>query len=439
MPTRLLVRRSVTAVGIYSSVALGFLASVIAARTFSKEIFGLYALVIVATGFCQSLLDLTVEEALVKYGFRYSTREDWGRLRRLYRSGLAVKLVGAALGGVGLLVLAPFSGAVFGDSRLETPLLVAAALPLFQSLEGLAGSTLFLRGRYDVRSVFLGVSMSLRLVAVAVGSQFGLVQTVVGIVVAQLVATAAVGSVGLAAFRRFPRQRSRPLGEDRREIVSFVLQSSAATGVLSLRGALAPLLLGVVTSPAQVGFFKIAQAPQQGFNALSAPARMILLTEQTRDWERGRQSVVLAGVRRYSLGAAALMVVVLPPLLWFMPELIRLVYGAKYGGVTDAARVLALAAAALFVVGWTKSFPVTIGRPNLRIYTHGLEALIVLPLVGVLGAAYGAVGAAIAVLAGTVAFAVVWLAIFLRMRADDSPPPPLAAAAVAEEIEAAAL
>ena len=83
----LFVRRSLTAVGIYTAVALGFLGTVVATRQFhSAQTFGDYATVIFATGFLQSLFDLTVEEALVKYGFRYSTRGDWGRFHRLFET-----------------------------------------------------------------------------------------------------------------------------------------------------------------------------------------------------------------------------------------------------------------------------------------------------------------------------------------------------------------
>src|SRR5690348_16022893 len=100
MPRRLLWRRSITAVGIYSSVALGLLGTVVATRELhSARTFGDFATVIFATGFFQALFDLTVEEALVKYGFRYVTRGDWGRLRRLFQSAFVFKLVGAAIGG----------------------------------------------------------------------------------------------------------------------------------------------------------------------------------------------------------------------------------------------------------------------------------------------------------------------------------------------------
>ena len=98
------LRRSATAVGIYVSVAFGFLGTLAAARQLGPDDFGLLAVVVVATGFFQSLLDLTAEEALVKYGFDYAAGESWGRLRRLFRQALLVKGVGGVAAGVVLVV-----------------------------------------------------------------------------------------------------------------------------------------------------------------------------------------------------------------------------------------------------------------------------------------------------------------------------------------------
>jgi O-antigen/teichoic acid export membrane protein len=415
---RLLVRRSLTAVGIYSSVALGFLGTVIATRELSLPVFGDYATVLYATSLLQSFFDLTVEEALVKYGFRFSTREDWGRFRRLFSSALRFKLAGSLAGALGLVIFSQLA-----PHRLEIPCLLAAGIPLGQSLEGLAGTMLYLRGRYDIRSFLLTWSMGLRLTGIAVGAHFGLAEAIAGVLAAQVASTASVGAIGFLAFRRFPSAPSRPLGEERREIFSFIWQSSAATGILSLRGGLAPLLLGAVTSTKQVGLFRVAQAPQSGFQALSAPARMILLTEQTRDWEKGRQSVVLRGVRRYTLIASLVALVGVPPLIIWIPDLIRLVNGPSYVGASSAARLLVLAAAVQLTVGWTKSFPVSIGRPGLRILTHGVETAVVLPLTLVFGLLWGAAGAAGAVLVGMCAFAVVWAVVFLRINPEDVGPP----------------
>src|SRR5919202_1196928 len=152
MRSRLFWRRAAAAAGTYASAALGFGATVVALHVFSTETFGRYALVLAATAFFQSLLDLTVEEALVKFGFRYVTREDWGRLRRLFSSAVAFKLVG--------------------------------------------GVAIVLRGRYDVRAFFLFVSMALRFTAIAVAAPHGLATTIAAMVAAQVVATSAISTAG---------------------------------------------------------------------------------------------------------------------------------------------------------------------------------------------------------------------------------------------------
>jgi O-antigen/teichoic acid export membrane protein len=202
------------------------------------------------------------------------------------------------------------------------------------------------------------------------------------------------------------------------EIRSFVLQSSIATGVISLRTTLVPILLGLVAGSTQVGLFRIAQAPLQGLAAASSPARLVLLTEQTRDWERGQRAKVFAGVRSYTRWAGGMMLVAVPVFLVAMPWLVEVVFGAEYEGAVTAARVVLLAAAVHFTIGWTKSFPVTIGRPRLRIVTHGLEALVAIPLAVVLGARWGATGAAVAVLASALVFAAAWAVVLVRLRSE---------------------
>jgi O-antigen/teichoic acid export membrane protein len=423
MGSRLLWRRSATAVGLYTAMALGVLGTIVAARGFSLADFGLFATVLAATGFFQSLLDLTVEDSLTKYGFRYVVAEDWGRLRRLFRRALELKLAGGVFAGVALLALAPLAKWIFGADGLAIPLAVAAALPLAQAPENVATSALLLRGRYDLRGLSQSFSMALRLIAILIGVQLGLAETIAGLVLAQIVATVGVSIVGILAFRRFPTEPAAALAEDRREITSFMLQSSAATGLISLRNAFAPLLLGIAAGPTQVGLFRIAQAPQTGFNAASAPVRLILLTEQTRDWERGRIERVLAGVRRYTLIAVALGLAVVPVFYWLMPDLIELVFEARYLPATDAARIILFAAAIQLTVGWAKSFPVSIGRPGLRLLTTGLETALLLPLVLVLGLAWGATGAAVALLVSSLAYALSWSVLYLRISREPKPLP----------------
>ena len=416
MHSRLLWRRSATAAGLYASVAFGILGTIVAANVLGLAAFGVFATAMATASFFQTLLDLTVEESLTKYGFRYVANEDWGRLRRLFRQTLAYKVAGGALATALLFAVAPFADSIFGDAGMGAALAAAALIPLVQAPENVGATALLLHSRYDLRGASQACSAALRLVAIAIGVQFGVVEALLAMVVAQVIATGVVSVVGHIAMGRFPHAPPRSLGEDVPGIRSFILQSSMATGVISLRTTLVPVLLGVVAGPLQVGLFRNAQTPQTGLAAASSPARLVLLTEQTRDWERGRHVSVLDGIRKYTLGAGAIMLVAVPVFFFAMPWLVTTIFGSKYEGAVEAARIILLAAAIQFAIGWTKSLPVTIGRPQLRILTHGLETLVVVPLVILLGAEWGATGAAVAVLVSTVVFAATWAIVLGRLR-----------------------
>jgi O-antigen/teichoic acid export membrane protein len=416
MGSRVLWRRAATAAGVYGSALVALLGTVVAARELDRADFGLLTLVVATTGFVQMLLDLTVDEALLKYGFRYSAREDFGRLRRLFRVAAVVKVGGGALGTATLLVLAPFADGIFGERGLLVPLLIAAAIPFVQSSEGLGATAILLRGRTDVRALLMLVSMSLRLAGLAVGAAFGLREAVLGTVAAQVVSTLTIGVVGRAAFRRFPIVEPAALAEDARAIRSFVVQSTIGTGLGSARVTFPAMLVGIVTGAGQVAAFRVAQAPQAAFASLSAPARLVLLAEQTNDFDRGRNARLRSMLTRYMLGTAALLAVVVPILWWQMPLLVRTVYGPKYEGAVDAARLILAAAAIQVVWGWTKTFPVSIGRPFLRILTQGIELVVLVPALLVMASLWGATGAGGAVLLASAVFAAVWSVLLLRLK-----------------------
>ncbi len=415
MSSRVFRRRSATAAWVYAAVAFGIVGTIVAARVLGLQEFGVFATALAAVGFFQALLDLTVEESLTKYGFRYVANENWGRLRRLFRQMLLFKLVGGACATALLLALAPVADSLFDENGVGTALLAAALLPLVQASENVGATALLLHSRYDLRGAYQAGSGALRLAAIAIGAPYGVTAALAAMVVAQAVSTVFVSFVGVAALRRFPKGASAELGEDAPGIRSFVLQSSVATGVISLRTTLVPLILGIVAGPTQVGLFRIAQTPQTGLAAASSPARLVMVTEQTRDWERGEHVSVLAGIRKYTLGAGAIMIVAVPVFFFAMPWLVETVFGAEYAGASNAARIVLLAAAIQFAIGWTKSLPVTIGRPQLRIVTHGLETLVVIPLVAVLGAEWGVTGAGVAVLVSTWVFAAAWAIALMRL------------------------
>ena len=416
MASRDFRRRTVTAAALYGGTAAGILGTLIAARVLGPDQFGLLTLALAAAGFVQLLLDTTVEEAIVKYGIRYAATDDWGRLRGLFRAGIAIKWGGGAAATVVILALVPFADALFDKPALTAPLIVAAFIPIAQAPEGIAGASMIVAGRYDLRAMFGGLAMALRLVGVAVGVQYGVTWAVVGILLGQIVGSCASGYAGHRLFAQHPAAEATGLRRDRSELLRFVFKSGIGTSLVSMRNTLAPLVLGVVSTSTQVGYFRAAQAPITAFEALSAPVRLILLTEQTHDVERGRIAETYRSLRRYVVGATVV-ALALAPIAWvLMPWLVRVVLGTDFIPATDAARILLVAASIRLVLGWTKSFPVSIGKPGLRIVAHGVEIVVLLPLIVILGSRSGATGGAAAVLLATIAFAIAWAVLLARLR-----------------------
>lgn len=416
MRSRVLRRRAATAFGIYGAALVGFLATIVAARELSKHDFARFALVFAVTGLLQLFVDLTIDEVVVKYGNRYAAREDWGRFRRLFEIGLAVKMAGGVAGTLAVVAAAFLAPRIWTVHGLRAPMLIASLIPLIQQPEGMAGAVLLVRNRYDLRGVLLFWSMLLRLLAIVVSVRHGVLWVFAAIVVAQAVSSITVCAVAYAAFRRYPRVPRVPLGADAREIRSFAIQSTIASGLTSLRTSLPTALVGIVTGATQVANFRAAQAPSTAFASLSAPARLVLLAEQTRDVEHGRTARAYGLLRRYILATAALGIVITPILWIVMPTLIRWVIEAKYVSAANAFRVMLLAAVVQLVFAWTKSFPVSIGRPGLRTAGQLFEIAVLLPAVLVLAGLYGATGAAAGVLTGALALATFWSVALLRVR-----------------------
>jgi O-antigen/teichoic acid export membrane protein len=416
MASRVLRRRAVTAAALYGGTVAGLLGTLIAVRVLGPERFGVFTLALSVAGFLQLLLDTTVEEAVVKYGFRYVATEQWGRLRHLFRVGLVVKWAGGGVATLVILALTPFLGSLFGVEGQTSAFVAAAFIPLAQAPEGIAGASMIVAGRYDLRASYSAFAMLARLVGLAIGVRYGITGAVVGLLAGQVVGSTASGLAGRALFREHPHAPLVALGGEQREIAQFVIQSGLGTSLVSMRNTLAPIALGVVSTPLQVGYFRAAQAPITGLEALSAPVRLILLAEQTRDVEQGRVAETYRSLRRYVVGASAV-ALILAPVAWvLMPWLVRVILGLRYVPATDAARILLLAACLRLVLGWTKTFPVSIGKPGLRIVAHSVEIVTLLPLLLLLGSRWGATGGAVAMLIATVAFGGAWLVLLFRLR-----------------------
>jgi len=409
-------RRSTTAVGVYAATILGVGTTVAATRILGDG-FAAFAVVFSIVGFFQMLLDLTVDEALIKYGFRYVTGEDWGRLRRLFEVALGFKLVGGVLALIFIAALAPFSTRIWHSQHgLAWPLVVGAFVPLAQATETIAGCALILRDKLHVRAWFYTVGMGARLVGTAIGATQGVLGAMVGLLIGQIVSSLAITGTGWRAWRDFPIHESRPLGEDAGDLRRFIVSSSAATSLTSGRATLGTWLIGAIAPFWQAAYFRVAQSPLTAMAAISGPARLVLLAEQTADYERGDRARVRRLLSRYILFSTIVMFVVVP-VGWFLTPYVMEIYGHRYRlHATTPARIVLFVGALQFVSGFSKTLPVSIGRPNLRVVSHAIEVAVFIPLLVVFGHYWGATGGALAMLVSTAVFCVVWAWLLYTLR-----------------------
>ena len=289
MRSRVIWRRSATAIGTYVAAGLGFLTTVVATRELGVHDYARFAAVIAATAFFQLLLDLTIEEALVKFGFRYVEAQRWGRLRRLFEVAVGFKLAGGMLAALAVVRPRAVRDGHLGHGRRGRADADRLADP------ARAGARERRRRRdHPPRPLRHPRRVPRRLDGAAArsGSRSAAgtawSAAVVGMVVAQVAATAAIGAAGIAAFLPLPGAR-RP---------SRSATTSAGCGASSSRrhspprstpraGRSAPRSCPTVAPIVEAGYFRNAQAPATGFAALSGPARLVMLTEQTRDFEAG--------------------------------------------------------------------------------------------------------------------------------------------------------
>jgi O-antigen/teichoic acid export membrane protein len=82
---------------------------------------------------------------------------------------------------------------------------------------------------------------------------------------------------------------------------------------------------------------------------------------------------------------------------------------------------------------------VSIGRPGLRVVAHGIESIVLIPLVVVFGIAWGATGAGAAVLVSTVVFCALWTVMLIRIRREPRDTVPAVAPPTPVEMKASGL
>lgn len=409
-----LYRTANATLAIWIGTALAFASTVIVARSLGPAGYGSVIMAVSLLTLITTVLDLTLEEAIVFYGSGLIAENDGVGLRRLLSTALRIDVLNGLI--VFALVLSLADGIAEFLAGGDTPpslLRIAAVQAFATTANGTTGAMMLLVRRPELRAWMTSWTALTRIVAVLVALTLHVGPS--GVLWA-FAAAAAVSSVcqGFVAWHV-----TRPLWANAtggaaseqawlRPLVSFSIHTGLATSVLAGRGALIPVIFGRIAGARALGLFNAAMLPVSAASIADGGLRMSLFTEQAamyakRRWARLRRSVRGHIVLGFAVGIPAAMIGYI-----LMPWLITTLYSPAYSASASAARILLVTAVVYLALGWTKTLPAAVGRPGLRTAVGGFDLGVSALLVWAL-AERGAVGAASAIALSSVLLLFAWL------------------------------
>jgi O-antigen/teichoic acid export membrane protein len=395
-----------TAIAVYFATVLAFLGTIVVARELGPRELGTVVLAVAIATLFATLLDLTLEEAVVHHGYRALAANDAAGVLGLIRASLVLDVAIRSVVSATVILLAAPLADLASAGRLDPGLVrLAALVPLASIADSTMSAVLQLAGRPDLRGWVMAGTNLARLAGVVIAVQIG---TAEAIIVAYAAGNA-VGSIGhrLVAWQLVRRRwrtakGSRALRVPLRELVRFGFHSSVTTSVAAASGALIPVVLGRVAGPTAVGVFRVAMFPVFIADSASGPIRLVLYPEQAKLSAQGDLAQLRQAIRNHTLAALALS---LPFAVagWFaLPWLLPLFFSDQFDDAVLPARILLIAAVVRFSGAWFKTLPAALGRPELRTALAVLELVVMISLLIVLGG-QGSKGAAIAFMVASIA------------------------------------
>jgi O-antigen/teichoic acid export membrane protein len=411
-------RSGISSLLIWAATGITVLSTLIAARGLGPVEYGELVLALALAALVGMLLDLTLDEAVVRLGYPSLAEGRLGDLRMMLRTALGIDLVVDVAVFAVIAGCAPLLTAV-GGGEVDAALVRLAALGvLAATLDGTTTGMLLLAGRPELRGWALLALGLTRLAAVLAALELGGQSA---ILIAFAAATAVGGVVqAVLAWRvgwrhwRGPGAGAGSASDWARRLVRFGIHTSLATTITGANAWLVPVLLGAVAGPKAVGVFAVGYFPVILANVFTGPLRLNMFPEQVKLAAQNRNPLLHQSISGYTRVALAVGV---PAAVagWFVaPWLVPAVLSSSFDDAVTPTRILLVAAVAQLAYGWAKTFPAAIGRPQIRTFVSVVEIAVTVPLLVALSGA-AAEGAATAVSISSVVLLVLWLSVAARV------------------------
>jgi O-antigen/teichoic acid export membrane protein len=410
-----------------------FAETIILARYLGPSAFGVFLLIVVFPEAILQVLDIGGKDAMNKYLSEYLETGQKAKAAAL------VKLLWLLDIGVGVfclllvIVLSPYAAEILTGDRDDGRLMALFAFGLFLgTLDTASGTVLRVLDRFRLSFILGSIGMAARvaLIIVAVAAGGDLEAIVWARNGGELAMTLALGGASLMLLKPLLWEHRRTpmaaLGERRREILRFLLNTNLTSTLKTASTKFDTMLIGVFGTPAAVAVYKLALQFGRAPAIISDSLFISVFPTMARAAARGDYKEIRQVVRSSTILIGLTVVPASLLVLPFGDDIMRLAGGDGFtgGGLTFALCVLATLPWVIFF--WLRPLILTTGHPAALLRAQAAGTVV--QLVGILALvpSQGAEGAAIALLVANVVIVGMWLAFSRRRRllAGDSAPDP---------------
>lgn len=398
-----------------------FIQVVLLTHLLGLDVYGTFALAVSFVALVGGFFDVQIGVMPISFGAKHMEREP-DRAAGVFQFGYITELL---LDGTAFLVvaaLAPFLGPrLAGDQG--TLIFILYGLTLIASL-GKATSMALLQlcGRFGtiLRLVVLREVVRVALILGVLLTLGTLVSAVVALIVLELL-IGIVGGVlaGHAFSTRCRRSLWKPalasVKELRRPMLVMLFHTNLVTYAKLIPAQVPTLLLGALRPPAEVGGFKVATAIAAAAVKLVDPAWAAVMPRLSRLWSSGRRAEIRELLVQATIGAALVLSMCAVAAFLLREPLLRIVGGE---GATTATTVLVLSLIGGVVNGtlfWNTPLIYAAKEARLAVVAYVLSSLVLTPLLVVGIDAWGANGAAAALLVFIIVLNLILTALALRV------------------------
>jgi len=401
----------------------------IAARTLGVVDFGRFALISGASQALAIFVTFQTWQIIVQYGVGHLIEGDEGALGRLLRL-CGILDLGSAIAGAGIsVVILTLFGATLGIEPDLMPIVMLFSVVQLLALRSTPVGILRLRNKFAVAAFadsmtpvirFAGALLAWWLSPTIEGFLYG--WTVAEIVTAGTywILIARGGDLGLMVRARLDRGR---LAAENPGLLRMTLSTNASS-TLNLSGKQIPLLfVGAFAGPAAAGAFRMAFQIAQALAKLSQLLSRAAFPEIVRAVRTSGVVVLKDMIGKLIVGSAGGGLVILAVIALAGQTVLTLVGGAEYAPAYPILLWLAAAGCVDLAIVSFEPILMAMHRAGTAFIARAVATAVMLGAMSILAPLYAGTGAAIAMLIGSLASAILLgAAIFGRLGGATVPP-----------------